>query len=85
MSGSIFFGRMKKYLIIVVSSFVLLSCRKLNLCDDKELGFNRQQNSQIKLQTNGYYYGDLLGNNPENPGIHFFTTMVIIFMNIKDH
>lgn len=59
------------FVFITVSGFCF-SCKKLGFCEDKELGFDRVENNLGALRGGGYYYGDLTGSNPENPGIYIF-------------
>lgn len=66
------------YFLILITFF---ACNKLNLCNDKELSFERMENNTNALYLIGYYYGDLIGSNPEYPGIHIFYKNGIYYYN----
>ncbi len=59
------------FVFITISCFCF-SCKKLGFCKDQELGFDRVENNLDALRIGGYYYGDLIGSNPDNPGIYIF-------------
>lgn len=62
---------MKNFKITVFSFsifFVLQGCKKI--CEDAKSDFPRQENISNMIRLNGYYYGDLTGNNPSTPSIY---------------
>lgn len=62
---------MLKFIVLSMSIFfVQQGCRKLGLCEDGEFNFPRQENTSNKIRLNGYYYGDLTGNNPSTPSVY---------------
>lgn len=60
---------MIKIIILSLSIFfVLTGCARL--CKDAEFDFTRQENNSNLIRLDGYYYGDLAGNNPSTPSIY---------------
>jgi len=75
---------MKNFVFVFITiSSVCFSCKKLGLCKDQELGFDRVENNLDALRISGYYYGDLIGSNPEFPGIYIFYRNGIFYYDVQ--
>jgi hypothetical protein len=51
------FLKISKVILVFLFLINLVSCKKLGLCDDKELSLVRKDINSNLLKTNGFYYG----------------------------
>ncbi len=78
--------RMIKLILLFMSVFLTQqSCEKVGLCDDDELGFPRQSNVSNKIRLDGFYYGDLTGDNPNSAMINLLYQNGISYIGLGSY
>jgi hypothetical protein len=68
-------------LLLLLVLLLIQSCKKLGLCEDGEFSFTRQPNDLTSLRLDGYYYGDLIGNNQNAPELYLLYQNGIFYNN----